>query len=84
MGTQKNRLNETVLLSTHNMFKFVGKQITTLMRPKILLKLTLNLFAILWEVKYSHSISLNCKGTRSNVLTLDFKSFVLDCFGSIG
>ena len=26
MGTQKNRLNETVLLSSQNMFKLMGKK----------------------------------------------------------
>ena len=30
MGTQKNRLNEMVLLSTQNMFKLMGKKIFTI------------------------------------------------------
>ena len=38
MGTQKNHLNEMVLLSTLNiMFKLVGKKILTLLRSKIVL-----------------------------------------------
>ena len=32
----KNRLNETVLLSTHNMLKLMGKKIVTILRSKIL------------------------------------------------
>ena len=39
MGTQKNRLRETVLLSTQNMFKLIGKKITIL-RSKSLLHWT--------------------------------------------
>ena len=31
MGTQKNRLNETVLLSTQNIFKLMGKKIITIL-----------------------------------------------------
>ena len=31
MGTQKNRLNETVLLSTQNMLKLMGKKIFTIL-----------------------------------------------------
>ena len=30
VGTQKNRLNETVLLSAQNMLKLVGKKIITI------------------------------------------------------
>ena len=41
MATQKNRLNETVLLSTQNiMFKLMGKKIFTILRSKILFILT--------------------------------------------
>ena len=37
VGTQKNRLNETVLLSTPNiMLKLMGKKILTILRTKIL------------------------------------------------
>ena len=36
MGTQKNRLNETVLLSTQNMFKLMGKKIFTILRSTLL------------------------------------------------
>ena len=32
MGTQKNRLNETVCLSTQNMLKIMGKKIFTILR----------------------------------------------------
>ena len=32
MGTQKNRLSETVLLSTQNMLKMMGKKIFTIVR----------------------------------------------------
>ena len=34
-GTQKNHLNETVLLSTQNMLKLMGKKIFTILRSKI-------------------------------------------------
>ena len=37
MGTQKSRLNETVLLFTQNMLKLMGKKIITILRSKILL-----------------------------------------------
>ena len=37
MGTQKNGLDETVFLSTQNMFKLMGKKIITILRLKILL-----------------------------------------------
>ena len=37
VGTQKNRLNETVLLSTQNMFKLMGKKIMTILCSKVLL-----------------------------------------------
>ena len=36
VGTQKTRLNETVLLSTKNMFKVMGKKIMTILCSKIL------------------------------------------------
>ena len=37
VGTQKNRLNETALLSTHNiMLKLLGKRIFTILRSNIL------------------------------------------------
>ena len=36
MGTQKNRLNETVLLSTQNNVKLMDKKIFTVLCPKIL------------------------------------------------
>ena len=32
VGSQKNRLNETVLLSTQNMLKSMGKKIFTILR----------------------------------------------------
>ena len=32
LGTQKNRLNETVLLSTQNMLKLMGKKLFTILR----------------------------------------------------
>ena len=35
VGTQKNRLNETVLLSTQLMLKLMGKKIFTILRSKI-------------------------------------------------
>ena len=37
MGTQKNRLDETVLLSTINMFKLMDKKIITILRKLFLL-----------------------------------------------
>ena len=37
MGTQKNCLNETVLLNTQNMFKLLGKTEIKILRTKILL-----------------------------------------------
>ena len=40
VGTQKNRLNETVLLSTKHMFKLVDK--------KIIIKFTLNFLLNSW------------------------------------
>ena len=41
VGTQKNRLNETVLLSTQNiMFILLGKKMITILRSKILLNWT--------------------------------------------
>ena len=36
MGTQKNRLNETVLLSILNMLSLMGKKILTILHSKIL------------------------------------------------
>ena len=33
-GAQKNRLNETVLLSTQNMLKLMGKKLFTILRSK--------------------------------------------------
>ena len=35
VGTQKNSLHETVLLSTQNMLKLMGKKIFTILRSKI-------------------------------------------------
>ena len=40
VGTQKNHLNETVLLSTQNMFKFIGKKIIPVLCSKNLLNWT--------------------------------------------
>ena len=40
VGTQKNHLNETVLLSTQNMFRLLGKQMIAFLRSKILLNWT--------------------------------------------
>ena len=40
VGTQKNRLNETVPLSTQNMLKLIGKEILTILRSSILFILT--------------------------------------------
>ena len=37
MGTQKNRLNETVLLSTQNMFKLMGKEINAILGAQTIL-----------------------------------------------
>ena len=37
MGTQKNLLNEKVLLSTQNTFKLIGKEIKAILRLKNLL-----------------------------------------------
>ena len=34
MGTQKNHLDEAVLLSTQNMFKLMGKKIITILHLK--------------------------------------------------
>ena len=34
LGTQKNRLNETVLLSTQNMFKLMGKKLISILCSK--------------------------------------------------
>ena len=36
VGTQKNRLNETVLLSDKEMLKLMGKKIFAILRSKIL------------------------------------------------
>ena len=35
MGTQTNRLNETVLLSTQNMFKLMGKEKNAILSHKL-------------------------------------------------
>ena len=35
MGTQKNHLNERVLMSTQNMLKLIGKKITIILRLKM-------------------------------------------------
>ena len=40
VGTQKNRLNETVLLSSQNMFKQVDKKIATILGSQIVFILT--------------------------------------------
>ena len=37
VGTQKNCLDETVLLSTQNILKLIGKEIFTILRSKMLL-----------------------------------------------
>ena len=37
MGTQKNRLNETVLLSTQNTFNLMDKKITAILHKFVLL-----------------------------------------------
>ena len=38
MGTQKNRLNERLLLSSQNLFRLLGKKIVTILYSKCLLK----------------------------------------------
>ena len=40
MGTQKNRLNETVLLSTKHMFKLMSKDINEIVCAQTILILT--------------------------------------------
>ena len=50
MGTQKNRLNETVLLSTHNMLKLIGKKIFSILHSKILFIKTCVYYYILFDL----------------------------------
>ena len=54
MGTQKNRLNETVLLSTQNMFKLVGKKTITILSSKFFVKLDPCLPIILCDIFRNH------------------------------
>ena len=67
VGTQKNRLNETVLLSTQNMLKLIGKKIFTTLRPIILFS---------YSCMFTHKImnlftfSPNMKNGEGNLISL--------------
>ena len=52
VGTQKNRLNETVLLSTQNMFSLLGKKIFAFLRSKFLYNWTYGLLSHFFFRRY--------------------------------
>ena len=62
VGTQKKRLNETVLLSTHNMLKLMSKEIFTILRS--IMVIILNLYYLYMHLYCFVSVFLVASSTH--------------------